>query len=447
MSRPALTRFAPSPTGRLHAGNLRTALLNWLLARQTGGSFALRLDDTDAERSSPAFAAAIRADLAWLGLAWEREERQSERAACHEGARARLAAGGWLYPCYETPAELAQRRRQRRAAGLAPIYDRAAWKLDRASRTALEAEGRRPHWRFRLPDEAIAFEDLVRGRVEIAAGHLSDPVLVREDGRATYTLASVADDIDMGITHVVRGEDHVANTAVQIALIRALGGRVPAYAHHPLLLAADGSPLSKRLGQAGIAALRGAGIAPLALASWLVALGTSRPPAPLYSLAEAGFAFADISRSPPRFDPAALARFHTRWLHGAPFAAVADALPGLDEAFWLLVRGNVERADEALAWWRICRQPLAPPPLPPEHAAFAALAARLLPAEPWDRSSWRAWTEAVGQATGRGGKALFMPLRQALTGRASGPEMAALLPWIGRCRARARLEAAARTLP
>ena len=469
MRRPAVTRFAPSPTGRLHVGNARTALFNWMLARQTGGSFVLRLDDTDTGRSGEAFAAAIRDDLAWLGLAWEREERQSRRAACHQAARARLAAAGRLYPCYETPAELAARRRRRRAQGLPPVYDRAALALDRSERAALEAEGRRPHWRFQLDDEAVAFEDRVRGRVEIPAGHLSDPVLVREDGRATYMLASVADDIDMGITHVVRGEDHVVNTAVQIALLRALGGELPAYAHHPLTVAADGGALSKRRAAApaggarrgepcpaDVAALRRAGIAPLALVSWLAKVGTSEATAPLYDLAEAvaGFAFENVSRNPPRYDGAELARLNRRWLRSAPFAAVAGALPGLDEAFWPLVRGNIERADQALQWWRICRQPLAPPatpepgpPLPPEDAAFTARAAGLLPAEPWDRSTWRAWTQAVGEATGRRGRALFMPLRRALTGRESGPEMAGLLPWIGGRRARARLAGSASGAP
>ncbi|MBT5435438.1 MAG: glutamate--tRNA ligase [Rhodospirillaceae bacterium] len=435
---PAVTRFAPSPTGRLHVGNIRAALMNWMVARQTGGSFILRLDDTDAERSTDAFADGIRADMAWLGLEWDREERQSERFSRYEAARAAMAASGRLYPCYETPQELKTQRNLHRAKGLPPVYDRSALKLSDAERTGLESEGREPHWRFRLGEEVVAFDDLIRGPVSFEPGHVSDPVLVRADGIPTYTLASVVDDMEMGVTLVVRGEDHVANTAVQIELMRALGGDVPGYANHPFLTSASGDGLSKRKGGAAIADLRDQGIEPLALTSYLARIGTSHPIEPLYALADmtAGFSFETISRNPPRYDPDEVFALNAKWLHGAPFVLVADQLPGLDAGFWEIVRGNVERATDALEWWRICREPIEPVISDPD---FAIEAANLLPDDPWDATTWKTWTQAVKETTGRKGRELFMPLRQALTGLDHGPELAALLPIIGRERVLARL--------
>ena len=437
------TRFAPSPTGRLHVGNARTALLNWLFARKHGGRFILRIDDTDAERATEAFAQAIREDLAWLGLVWEREERQSARFGRYEAARVELAASGRLYPCYETAGELETQRNLRRARGLPPVYDRSALKLSAAERARLDADGRRPHWRFRLADEAVAFDDLIRGPVRFEPGHVSDPVLVREDGVPTYTLASVVDDIDFGVSHVIRGEDHVANTAVQIELVAALGGGSIAFAHHPLLVAADGERLSKRKASAGIDRLRETGVEAMALVSWLARIGTSDPVEPAYAMAEliAGFDLAKVSRNPPHYVPDEVVALSRKWLHGAPWEAVAEALDVLGlaeggEGFWHAVRGNLDRLEDAAAWWRICREPIE---FSIEDEAFAAEAARLLPPEPWDETTWQAWTDAVKQGTGRKGRALFHPLRLALTGRDQGPEMAKLLPFIGRERAQARL--------
>jgi len=435
---PAVTRFAPSPTGRLHVGNMRTAAMNWIVARQTGGTFILRLDDTDAERSTQAFADGIREDMAWLGLHWDREERQSERFGRYEEARERLVAAGRLYPCYETPQELETQRGLQKARGLPPVYDRAALKLSGDEKAALEADGRRPHWRFRLSDETVEYDDLIRGPVRFEAGHVSDPVLVREDGVPTYTLASVVDDIDMGVTLVVRGEDHVANTAVQIELCRALGGAVPDYAHHPLLASSSGEGLSKRKGGGAMADLRHEGVEPLALMSYLARIGTSDSVEPLYDTGEIveGFAFDKVSRSTPRYAPEEVIALNARWLHGADFEAVADKLPEIDRGFWEAVRGNLDRAEEAFDWWRVCYGEITPVV---EDAAFCAEAAWLLPDEPWDEGTWKAWTQAVKDATGHKGKALFMPLRLALTGRDHGPELAALLPRIGRERAVGRL--------
>ena len=437
MSAP-FVRFAPSPTGRLHVGNGRIAVVNWLFARQQGGRFLLRLDDTDAERSTAAFAAGIETDLAWLGLAWDSFARQSDRLAHYTNAAERLKASGRLYPCYETPEELGLKRKAQLAAGRPPRYDRAALRLSADERRALEGAGRRPHWRFRLEDRDVAWADLVRGEQHYAALHLSDPVLLREDGRPLYTLSSTVDDLELGITHVIRGEDHVANTAVQIELFEALGGPVPSFAHLPLLVDASGAGLSKRLGSLSLESLRDAGIEPLTLVSYLAKLGSSDAIEVRGSLSELEreFDLAHLGRAAPRFDPADLATLNAKLLHLLPFAAVTGRVPGLDAALWLAIRGNLATLAEADAWVVVRDGPLAPVV---EDAAFLAAAASLLPPEPWDAATWKIWTEAVKTATGRKGRALFHPLRLALTAREQGPEMAALLPLIGRARAARRL--------
>jgi glutamyl-tRNA synthetase len=439
----AETRFAPSPTGKLHVGNARVALVNWLFARKTGGGFLLRLDDTDAGRSTAEFAAAIERDLAWLGLGWDRFVRQSDRLAEYAAAAERLKAAGRLYPCYETEDELKLKRGLDRAAGRPPRYDRAALALSADERRALEAQGRRPHWRFLLRDETVAWDDLVRGPQRIEAHEVSDPVLIRSDGGVLYTLSSVVDDIAFGISHVVRGEDHVTNTAVQIELFQALGAALPVFAHLPHVLDADGAPLSKRLGSVGIESVRAAGIEPEALASLLARLGTSRPVEPFAGLAPlvADFDWRHFSRSPPRFDPAELALLNARLLHALPYAAAKPRLAALGladpgEDFWLAVRGNLARLSDAREWWRVVRG-VAPPVI--ADASFADAARATLPAAPLGPESWAAWTRALGAATGRKGKALFQPLRLALTGKETGPEMKALLPLIGRERVLKRL--------
>lgn len=443
---PVSVRFAPSPTGLLHVGNIRLALINWLFARQGGGSFLLRLDDTDTERSSHDYADAIARDLRWLGLDWDRFARQSDRLPYYEAAAERLKAAGRLYPCYETPEELELKRRSQLGRGCPPLYDRAALRLSPADRARLEAEGRRPHWRFRLEHTPVEWVDLVRGPVQFSGAALSDPVLIREDGRMLYTLPSVVDDIDFAITHVIRGEDHVTNTAAQIQVWQALEGPVPAFAHLPLITDAAGQGLSKRLGSLSVGMLRDEqAIEPLALLSLLAKLGTSDAIEPRLSLEEliAEFDLHKVSRATPRFDPAELARLNARLLHHMPFVAVSARLQKLglaeaDAVFWQAVQPNLERLDDAVAWWHITHAPVAP-----QRAAgdddFLAEAARRLPAEPWDATTWNSWIEALKAASGRRGKALFMPLRLALTGCDHGPEMRALLPLIGRTRALARL--------
>ena len=435
-----VTRFAPSPTGRLHVGNLRTALLNALLARSRGGRFLLRIDDTDDTRSEARFEAAIREDLAWIGLTWDGESRQSDRLDRYEAAAARLRGSGRLYPCYETPEELERRRRLQRAQGRPPVYDRAALALSAAERAALEAEGRRPHWRFRLDHEAVTWADGVQGPARIDAASVSDPVLIRADGRFLYTLASVVDDAEFGVTDVVRGADHLTNTAAQIQIFAALGAAPPRFAHHSLLTGPGGAPLSKREGATTLADLRAAGVEPLALVALLARLGSARDVAPIGGLdqAAADFDLAAFGAAPVAFDPERLARLSAQTLRGLPFAAVADRLAAHGvvgpkaRPFWEAVRPNLDRLDDVAEWWRIVIEGPAPTTPAPEDAAFVETALALVPPRPWDATTWRLWTERVKAETGRKGAALYKPLRRALTGRDSGPDMAALLPLLDR---------------
>lgn len=444
MSRPVL-RFAPSPTGLIHVGNARTALLNALLARRGGGTFLLRFDDTDAARSKAEYAQAIAADLAWLGIPPDLTVRQSDRLALYADAAERLKAAGRLYPAYETEEELELKRRLQRARGLPPVYDRSALALTAADRARLDAEGRRPHWRFRLEHRIVGWDDGVRGPQQVDTASLSDPVLVRADGSYLYTLPSVVDDIALGVTQVVRGEDHVTNTAVQIEIFEALSGPVPGFAHHNLLTLPSGEGLSKRLGHLSLAALREAGQEPLAVAAAAVLVGTSHAVQPVASLdaLEEMVDLAHISRAPARFDPEDLPGLTARTLHLMPFAAAAPRLEALGigggEAFWLAVRGNLARFDEALDWWAVVAAPRSGLVTGEDHA-FLADAARLLPPEPWGPGTYGDWIKAVKAGSGRSGKGLFHPLRLALTGRETGPELAALLPLMGRARAAARLE-------
>ncbi|MBO0734090.1 MAG: glutamate--tRNA ligase [Methylocapsa sp.] len=441
-----IVRFAPSPTGHVHIGNARTALLNYLFAKKHRGLFILRFDDTDAERSKEAFVQAIEADLNWLGVKPDAVLRQSQRLALHSAAAHRLQEAGRLYPCYETPEELERKRKRLQARGLPPVYDRAALALTASERARLEASGRKPHWRFKLDHRIVRWNDLVRGECHINCASLSDPVLVREDGTYLYTLPSVADDIDQKVSHIIRGEDHVTNTAVQIELFEALGAgqRLPAFGHHNLLFSATGEGLSKRSGALSIGSLREEGIEPLAVAAAAVLTGSSATVHPVVSLCElkANFDLGEISRTQARFDPAELATLSARTLHGLSFEAVRERLAAHDitgrkaEPFWLAVRGNLSTFLDAVGWWRVVEAAIEPRI---EEAEFLAQARDKLPEEPWDEGIWARWTKALKEATGRKGRALFHPLRLALTGREDGPELAALLPLIGRARAAARL--------
>ena len=439
------TRFAPSPTGRLHVGNIRTALHNWLWARKQGGRFLLRIDDTDQARSEEAFVTAIREDLAWLGLDVDGEQRQSARFGAYEAALERLRAAGRVYPAWETAQELELKRKIQLGRGKPPVYDRAALALTDADRAGFEAEGRRPHWRFKLDHEApIEWTDLIRGPQHLDPALLSDPVVRREDGTWLYMLPSVVDDAEMGVTHVVRGEDHVTNTGLQLQMFAALGAPAPAFAHEALLTGSEGK-LAKRLGSTGVEAMREAGIEPEALIAKLARIGTSLPVEPIADRAPliAGFDFASFGRAPARFDLAELEGLNARIVHQLPFARVRDRLPaGMAEADWDAIRPNLKSVAEAGQWWEILHGHVEQTAAA-EDREFLAAAAEAAESLDWAESPWPQLVARLKEVTGRAGKPLFHPLRRALTGRDSGPEMAALLPLIGRGESIARLRAAA----
>ena len=438
------TRFAPSPTGRLHLGNLRTAVLCWLYARQQDGQFLLRLDDTDAARSSERHADAIKEDLDWLGLHYDEHFRQSERLQRYEKVFEKLVRDGHIYACYETPQELAQKRQQQLARGRPPLYDRAGLRLTDQAKANYEQEGRTPHWRLKLSGGLAQWDDMVRGAQRVATANLSDPVLRRADGGFLYTLPSAVDDMDKEISHVIRGEDHVTNTAVQLELFRLLGAAPPCFAHHTLLVEADGSALSKRGGAQrdnarSVAALREAGYQPQTLRAYLAQLGVSGTGTEKLQLEKLG-------RSALRFSEPDLKRLNARILRATDYKTIAPRLRELGcdggEAFWLAVRGNISLLSEAQAFCAMLRPPAEWDGAPEIAAAdkdFLAQAADLLPPEPWDDGSWQVWMEALAPASQRKGKALYQPLRLALTGLAQGPEMRALLPLLGRARVQARL--------
>lgn len=429
-------RYAPSPTGRLHLGNARPALLNWFFARSHSGTYILRMDDTDTARSTREFADGIETDLAWLGIKPDALVRQSDRTALYEAAKLKLIESGRLYPAYETEDELDRRRKRARAMGNPPIYDRAALKLTDDDRRKLEAEGRKPHWRFKLDGKPVQFTDLIKGEQTVNTASMSDPVLVREDGSFLYTLPSVVDDIDLGITHVIRGEDHVSNTGTQIEIFEALGGKVPFFAHHNLLTDAEGQGFSKRLGSLSLSDLRESGYESLAVATMASLTGTSLPIEPSESLDAIAekLELRMISHGPARFDPAELDTLNARILHAMPYEAARPRLEHLglaSEPLWLANRQNLNRFDDIVEWAKLVTGPVEPVILP-EDREFIDLARDMLPAEPWDEATWILWTNALKEKTGRKGKALFLPLRMALTGRHDGPELKALLPLLGR---------------
>ncbi|SIO10350.1 glutamate--tRNA ligase [Vannielia litorea] len=433
------TRFAPSPTGYLHVGNLRTALFNWLIARQSGGTFILRLDDTDPERSRPEYADAIQQDLEWLGLTWDRIETQSSRLDRYAAAADRLREMGRFYECFETPTELDLKRKKQLNMGKPPVYDRAALELTEAQKQAWRDEGRTGHWRFKLDQERIEWTDGILGNISIDAASVSDPVLIRGDGQVLYTLASVVDDTEMGITHVVRGSDHVTNTATQIQIIAALGGSMPSFAHHSLLTGPQGEALSKRLGTLALRDLRERGVEPMALLSLMARLGSADPVELRGSHDELieGFDLSRFGAAPTKFDVEDLFPLTHRHLGTLPLSAVADDLAALGvpaekaERFWAVAKENITTRADLAAWWSLFSRG-ATPLVAEEDADFVAQAFALLGEPPYTDATWGEWTSAVKEATGRKGKGLFMPLRKAVTGRERGPEMADVMPLLAR---------------
>lgn len=429
-------RFAPSPTGYMHIGNTRTALFNWLLAKKLGGKFMLRIDDTDKLRSKEEYELSLRDSLQWLGLVWGEEARQSARFDRYNEVVKKLKAEGRIYACYETAEELEFMRKRLMNKGLPPIYDRKSLSLTADEIAAYEAEGRKPHYRFKLLDGEIKWNDMVRGEVKYEAHNLSDPIIIREDGSFLYHLPSVIDDVDFGITHIVRGEDHVTNTASQVQMFEALGGTVPSFAHLPLLTGKEGK-LSKRLGSLGVRELRAEGVEAMAISSFLAKLGTSEAIEPFFDLEAlaASLDFAKIGRSQPKFDVEELKIFNTKFVHAAPYDYVKERA-GVDEAFWNAVKGNLTIVEDINAWKEICHQKVKPVI---EDKELVSAAAELLPPEPWSEETWNSWVNEVKTQTGKKGRELFHPIRKALTAQENGPELKILLPLIGREKAYKRL--------
>ena len=438
-------RFAPSPTGLLHVGNARIALANWLYAKKHGGVFLLRIDDTDRERSKIEYEDGIKRDLTWLGITWDEFDRQSERQLSYDAAIEGLKKSGRLYACYETPEELEFKRKKLAARGKPPIYDQEGFSLNEEQKKAYEAEGRTPHWRFKLVPEDIHWTDLVRGPVHFKGADLSDPVLIREDGLPLYTITSVVDDIELGVRHIVRGEDHVSNTAVQLQLIDALGANSSefTFAHISLMTGKLGEGLSKRFASLSLHAQAESGIEPMAVNSLLASLGTSDPVEPHQSLQElvTQFSFSKYSRSTPKFDEEELQKLSAKIVHTKSFSSVKNQLQDLglshvDEAFWHVVRPNLSSVKEIKEWWDICRGNVQPVIQDPN---FIRDVVDVMPAGVWGADTMKEWVGAIKEKTGRKGKELFMPLRLALTGQEYGPEMGALLPLIGPDKTRERL--------
>ena len=438
---PTVTRFAPSPTGYIHIGNLRTALMNYLIARKSGGQFILRLDDTDQERSKPEYADGIMQDLEWLGLHWDRLEKQSLRLDRYRAVADDLRRAGRFYECFESPVELDLKRKKQLNMGRPPVYDRASLGLSDADKARMRSDGRAGYWRFQLDRARIEWTDGILGPISIDAASVSDPVLIRADGQVLYTFASSVDDVDMGVTHIVRGADHVTNTATQIQIIQAMGGTPPAFAHHSLLTGAQGEALSKRLGTLSLRDLRAQGVAPMALLSLMARLGSSKPVDLFASMDDLalGFDLESFGSAPTKFDAEDLFPLTRTWLSRRPFAEVADHIAALGvpaalaEPFWQMAHENITVIGELADWWATLSQG-ADPLIAPEDEAFVREAARLLPPMPFTAQTWSDWTARVKEATGRKGKALFHPLRRALTGRDAGPEMADFMPLMQKLR-------------
>lgn len=421
-------RFAPSPTGYMHIGNIRTALFNWLWAKKMGGKFMLRIDDTDSVRSKKEYEDYLRESLVWLGLTWEEEARQSARFERYNEVTQKLIQQGRIYPCYETAEELEFKRKRAFAKGLPPIYDRQALNYTQEDIAKFEAEGRKPHYRFKLIQGEIAWNDVVRGLVKYEAQNLSDPIIIREDGSYLYHLPSVIDDCDFGITHIVRGEDHVTNTASQIQMFEAIGGKVPTFAHLPLLTGKEGK-LSKRLGSLGVKDLKDNGVENMTICSFLAKLGTSEAIEPFYSLEELAQSldFSKIGRSQPKFDEEELKHFNLKYIHTLPYETVKDRV-SVDKDFWEKIKANLEKVEDYTVWNTICNDQIEPVV---EDTNFTAQAAKLLPQGNWNCDTFSAWINEVKTATGKKGKELFHPIRLALTGQENGPELKVLLPLIG----------------
>ena len=434
-------RFAPSPTGELHVGNARTALVNFLFAKSNNGILLLRIDDTDKERSEKKFEESIKNDLLWLGIKWDMMDRQSNRFENYTNAIKILEENGRAYRCYETPEELSLRRKSQLMSGRPPVYDRQALNLTEKDHLKFEKMGKKAHWRFKLIHEDVIWNDMIRGECNYNMSSLSDPVIMREDGKPIYTLASVIDDIDHKITHIIRGEDHVTNSAAQIQLFDALGAKPPKLGHLSLLSGSEGEGLSKRIGSLSLGSIKEKNIENISLVSMLSSIGTSQ------SITHFGnidsiiekFDINNFSRNTAKFDINELFQINQKVLQNYDFSEVERKLNIMDdnvsEVFWDNVKGNLDTFPEIETWVKVVYGEIIPII---EDERLMNFALNSLPKN-IDELTWREWTKAITDASGIKGKELYLSLRKALTGLASGPELANLLPIIGKQKIISRL--------
>ena len=430
-----ITRFAPSPTGLLHLGNIRTALINWLYARTHNGKFILRIDDTDQERSKDEYISKIKYDLEWLGIDYDDTFNQSSRFERYREQFEKLKADGRIYPCYETPEELERKRKLQMASGGKQVYDRSSLSLTDEEKRSYEDDGRKPHWRFLLQTERLKWNDLLKGELDIDLTSLSDPVLFREDGVPLYTFSSAVDDIDYNITNVIRGDDHTSNTAVQIEIINAIDKNRITFAHHALLKASSGDKLSKRDNVISIDSFRKSNLEPLAILSLLATIGTSQSIELKDSLNQiiSEFKLETISTSPGRIEIDVLNALNKKQVQKLNFDDVSERLKNIDEKidekFWNTIRSNLETVEGVKQWSDIVFDSKS---IEAEDKEYIKSAMELIPDDPWDENTWELWTSAIKEKTGRKGKELFLPLREAFTGMSHGPEMKLLIQLIGR---------------
>ena len=429
-----ITRFAPSPTGFLHVGNLRTALINYLVAKKDNGEFILRLDDTDPVRSKPIYVDQIKRDLEWLGLEWDRVETQSSRIDRYNEAALDLKKQDKLYQAFETSVELELKRKKQLSMGLPPVYDRSALKITTEELKTREGS-QTGYWRFLLNLSRTEWQDGILSLISIDTKSVSDPVLIRKDGQFLYTLASVVDDIDMKITHVVRGADHVTNTATQIQIMEALGKVAPSFSHHSLLTGPGGEALSKRLGTLALKDLKLAGIEPMAILSHLSKIGTSNTTDLQTSISDLihDFDLTKFGSSPTKFDIKNLTPLTAKFLKTLSYEDIKKDLDlfgvekKIQKTFWSIAKENINCKSDIETWWKICSE--GPTPIISEaDKEFVALAIKMLPVKQFDENTWSSWTKEVRNKTGRSGKNLYLPLRKALTGKEYGPDMSTFMP-------------------
>jgi glutamyl-tRNA synthetase len=436
-----LVRFAPSPTGLLHVGNLRTALVNYLFTKSQGGQFMLRIDDTDLARSKAEYEDGLKHELEWMGLHWDRFEKQSLRFERYEEARKKLVASGHLYPCYETPEEIDVKRKMQASRGLPPMYDRAALKLSDAEKAAFEAEGRTPHWRFKMAHAPIQWHDLVRGEVSFDGAKISDPVLIREDGVALFTLSTSVDDGEHGITHIMRGEDHVSNTAVQVQVMQALGYTPPQFGHMALLKMKEGK-ISKREGGGDVQSLREEGVFPLVLASYLAKIGTSDAIELAASMQELvqQFSVSKLGRAMANYDPEEVARLNHKYWRNISYEEMQTLLPNdwqrerVTKEIWGVIQSDVNSKADIGNWLTIIYGGVVTN-LADSDAEYLEQISNFIP-EDLNNNSWNEFVEKTKQETGRKGKELFMPIRNVLTAGVHGPELDRLFYILGKVRGR-----------